>query len=242
MKTMYCTLFLSLGLALCAGCGDNSTRSWENGKSQSSAGTSGSKPADVADNDTAGDQSDNPHGAASPQPGINPHSDLVPGAAASAPLENDGTLEIGSIHWTVPKSWDRKSPGMMVTDEYSLARAEGDAENARFTVSQAKGSLEANIDRWKNKQFSKLDKQYQDSFDVSGCKVTLVDFTGTYVGMQMPGAAPPTSHTDYRMLGAIVEVPKESDMLFIKCYGPAKTIAAHADEIKGFIRSMKLDK
>jgi hypothetical protein len=242
MKTLYCTLFLSLGLALCAGCGDNSTQSWENGKPKSSAGKSSSKPADVADNDAAGEPSDSAHGTASPHPGMNPHSDMMPDASKSALLENDGTLEIGSIHWTVPKSWDRKSPGMMVTAEYSIAHAEGDAENARFTVSKAKGSLEANIDRWKNKQFSKLDKQNQESFDVSGCKVTLVDFTGTYVGMQMPGAAPSASHADYRLLGAIVEVPKEPDMIFIKCYGPAKTIAAHADEIKGFIRSMKVDK
>ncbi len=68
MKTLYCNLFLSLGLALCAGCGDNSTQSWENGKPKSSAGTSGSKPADVADNDAAGEQSDNPHGTVSPPP------------------------------------------------------------------------------------------------------------------------------------------------------------------------------
>ena len=44
---------------------------------------------------------------------------------------------------------------------------------------------------------------------------------------------------DYRMLGAIFET--DGRLNFIKCYGPAKTIAARADEIKGFLYSRSKD-
>ena len=46
---------------------------------------------------------------------------------------------------------------------------------------------------------------------------------------------------DYRMFGAIFQVPGDDLLNFIKCYGPTKTIAAQADEIKGFLRSLKVD-
>ena len=47
---------------------------------------------------------------------------------------------------------------------------------------------------------------------------------------------------DYRMLGAIFQVPGDDRLYFIKCYGPKKTITARADEIKGFLTSLKVDK
>ena len=42
------------------------------------------------------------------------------------------------------------------------------------------------------------------------------------------------------MLGAIFET--DGRLNFVKCYGPSKTMAARADEIKGFLRSLKVDK
>ncbi len=47
---------------------------------------------------------------------------------------------------------------------------------------------------------------------------------------------------DYRMLGAIMQVPGDDMLYFIKCYGPKKTITANYDEIKGFLTSLKVDK
>ncbi len=235
MKIVCCSLFILFGLALCVGCGDNSSQSWEDSKSKSASGKSSSKSADVANNDATSDDSggvtETPHGTTNPHAGAQ-----MPGAAADTVIENDGKLDVETAHWTVPKAWVRKSPGMMLLAEYAV----GDAADGRLTVSQLGGGVEGNIDRWKG-QFSKLDKQNQETFDLDKLKVTLVDLSGVYNdsrGMMGPSVA----RNGYRMLGAVVEVPGQSTLYFLKCYGPEKTIAAHADEIKTFIRSMKVDK
>ncbi len=241
MKTVCCSLFILFGFALCAGCGDNSSQSWEDSKSKSASGKSGSKSADVANNDSASDagsgDTETPHGTTNPHAGTQmPRA----GADADTVIENDGKLDVETAHWTVPKTWVRKSPGMMLLAEYAVPKAEGDKQDGRFTVSQLGGGVEGNIDRWKG-QFSKLDKQNQEAFDLDQLKVTLVDLSGVYNDSRgMMG--PSVSRSGYRMLGAVVEVPGQSTLYFLKCYGPEKTIAAHADEIKTFIRSMKVDK
>jgi hypothetical protein len=241
------SILATIALAFCIGCGDSSSQPWEKTKSPPAAAKSGQKSDEAVNNDVAADSGKAGvaprNGIADSHAGTDAHAGLMmPGEASSAVLENDGTLNLGPFKWTVPKTWVRKSPGMMVMAEFSVPHADGDKDNARLTVSEAKGSLEGNIDRWKNIQFSKLDKQSRESFDVSGFKVTLVDYSGAYVGMQMPGAAPAAPHSDFRMIGAVIEIPGQSDMVFIKCYGPEKTMAARADEVKAFIRSMKADK
>jgi hypothetical protein len=229
-----------LGFA-CLGCGDSSTQAWENGKSQASGGKS-NKPEDVANND-ANDQSDDSHGMVDPHGmvnphGANPHAGMqMTSEGSSEPLENDGKLDLGSLHWTVPKTWIRKAPGMMVQAEYAVPKAEGDKDNGRLTVSLAGGTVESNLDRWKG-QFSPLDKQSQETIEVDKVKITIVDLSGSYAGM--PGSGGP--HADYRMIGAVAEIPGDRGMCFMKCYGPTKTVAAHADAVKSFIRSLKVDK
>jgi hypothetical protein len=223
MKTAYCSWFISLGLVLCAGCGDNSAQSWENGKPQSSAGKSGSKPADVANNDSPSDDS---RGDKSNGP-----QDVVAG--------NDGKLDVDSVHWTVPKSWVRKQPNAVLKAEYAIPHAEGDTEDGRVTVSQVGNTIESNLARWKKQFRNKPSKQNQES--IGPAKVTVLELAGTF---DDPGnmMSAPVTRPGYRMIGAAVEVPNEQLPFYIKCYGPEKTIAAHADEIKGFIRSMKVDK
>ena len=240
MKTAYCSLFLSLGLAMCIGCGDNSTPSWENGKPQASAGKSSSKSADVVNNDSlSGDSSGDKE---TPRGLTNPHAGMPMGdATASTSVENDGKLDVGTVHWTVPKSWLRKQPNMMLKAEYAIPHAEGDKQDGRVTVSQVGGSIEGNLARWRKQFQDKPSKEHQETIDVDGAKITLLDLAGTF---DDPGnmTAAPVTRPDYRMFGAAVEVPGAQMPFFVKCYGPAKTIAAHDDEIKGFIRSMKVDK
>jgi hypothetical protein len=245
MKNSCCYSIVLFGLAFCLGCGDSSTQRWEDSKPQASKEKSG-KSDDVANNDTAGneagdnDKSADSHGTVNPH-GANPHAGMqMPGETSSEPMENDGKLDLDSAHWTVPKTWIRKSPGPMLLAEYAIPKAEADKENGRLTVMQAGGSVENNVDRWKG-QFSKLEKQKQETFDIGKVKITFVDFSGTFNesrGMMGPSVTRP----NYRMLAAIAEVPGENTMIFAKSYGPEKTIATHADEIKAFIRSLKVDK
>jgi len=238
---------ISLGIAFCIGCGDSSPQGWERGKSQASGERSSrEKPSpkidDTADNDDtsmAGDSGD-PHKMINPH-GANPHGDMPMMNTKDEVLENNGKLDLAALHWTVPKSWIRKTPsnGMLLA-EFAIPKAEGDSMDARLTVSQAGGSLADNIERWE-KQFSeKLDKEEKKTAEIAGVKVTLIELSGTFSdsrGMFAP-AGPP--RPDYRLLGAIFE--SDGHFNFIKCTGPAKTIAARSDEIKGFVNSLKMDK
>ena len=159
---------------------------------------------------------------------------------ANEPLKNNGTLDLDMAHWTVPKSWVRKTPkSSFLQAEYAIPKADGDNADGRLTVSQAGGTLEDNINRWKGQFSKKLDKENQETIDVGGTKVTLVDFSGTFDDSRGMMSAPVT-RPDYRMLGAIFE--SDGRLNFVKSYGPSKTMAARADEIKGFIRSLKVDK
>ena len=162
-------------------------------------------------------------------------------AAENGGAQNDGKLDVGGVHWVVPKTWITKRPNMMLKAEYGVPHAEGDAQDARLTVSQVGGSVKDNFARWKKQFGDKPDKDSTETIDVGGVKVTLLDLAGTF---DDPGnmTAPPVSRPDYHMIGATFEIPGEQLPFYIKCYGPAKTIAARGDEIKAFIRSMKVDK
>lgn len=244
MSTLRCMVLVFLGIAFCGGCGD-SQQSWEGGKSQSSAQKKSAKGDEVKDNDVAESTTDseNPHKATNPHGAMNPHEGMqMPTEAADEALENNGKLDLDTAHWTVPKSWIRKTPKSPILQaEYGVPKAEGDKDDGRLTISQARGSVEDNIARWKSQFSKKLDQEKQETIDANGVKVTLVDLTGTFDdarGMMGPTITRP----DYRMLGAIFQVPGEEGLHFVKCYGPAKTIAARADEVKGFLKSLKVEK
>jgi hypothetical protein len=236
-----------LGTAFCIGCGDSSTQSWEGGKSQSSVQKKSPKIDDTADNDdaaTAG-ESGNPHEMINPYGAVNPHGGQMPADAADEALENNGKLDLDTAHWTVPKSWLRKTPKMpnIIQAEYGIPKVEGDKENGRLTVSVALGSLEDNVARWKHQFGDKPDKENEETLDAGGVKIVLVDFSGTFNDSRGPMMMGPTmARPDYRMLGAIFQIPGEDGLHFVKCYGPKKTITARADEVKGFVSSLKVDK
>ena len=78
-------------------------------------------------------------------------------------LENNGKLDLDTAHWTVPKSWIRKTPkSMMLQAEYGIPKAACDKDDGRLTISRAGGSVDENIARWKGQFSKKLDKESQD--------------------------------------------------------------------------------
>lgn len=244
MTTVRSLALLALGIVFCIGCGDSSSQSWETGKSQSSGHKKIPKVADTADNDApvAADESEAPHKMVNPHGAMNPHGGMqLPEGDSGAKLENNGKLDIDTVHFTVPKSWIAKAHSAMLQAEYGVPRAEGDKEDGRLTVSQLGGTLEENVARWKQQFGEKPEKENEETIDVGGIKIVVVDFSGTYNdsrGMMGPTVARP----DYRLLGAIFQIPGEEGLHFIKCYGPKKTVTARADEIKEFLRSLKVDK
>jgi len=170
----------------------------------------------------------------------------MPTGATAETVENNGKLDIKTVHFTVPKSWIRKPPKIssMVHGlaEYAIPKAEGDKADGRLTIITAGGTIEDNVDRWKGQFGAKPDKENEETVNASGIKIMLVDLAGTFSDSMGGPMAPAVVRPDYRMLGAIFEIPGGTERYFVKCTGPTKTITAHADEIKGFLSSLKVDK
>ena len=161
-----------------------------------------------------------------------------PGEQPAATLEGPASREvkIDGLQLTAPKTWTRKPPrSQFIQAEFSLPRAEGDAQDGRLTVSQAGGTVKENVERWRKQFGDKPEKESQEKLEVAGLTVTLVDYSGAY--QDQPGPfAPAVERPGYRMLGAIIEAGGQ--LYFVKAYGPAKTMAPRADEFRQFIRSL----
>jgi len=160
------------------------------------------------------------------------------GNAASQSFDDSGgPVMVDEIVLTAPTGWQRKQPSSsFVAAEFDLPHAEGDEADGRMTVSTAGGTVEANVDRWKA-QFNPLQEEKPpETVEVAGMGVTVVDFSGDFNDSRGP-FAPAVKRPGYRMIAAIV--PAEGRLHFIKATGPQKTMAAHADEIQKFIRSVK---
>jgi hypothetical protein len=153
--------------------------------------------------------------------------------------ENDAHVQFGAISLTAPEGWKRKPTQSSFTQaEFLLPRAKGDDKDGRLTVSVAGGSIQANVDRWKGQFSGALEKTRQEQIDANGIQVTLVDLSGEFNDQRGP-MAPSVKQSGYRMIAAII--PINDQLHFVKAVGPQKTMAAHADEIKSFIRSVKPD-
>ena len=173
---------------------------------------------------------------------VDPHAgmssiDGAPGAATGQPLgDSGGPVELGAITLTAPAGWPQMPPSSsFVAAEFALPRAEGDDEDGRLTISTAGGTVEANIDRWKGQFDAQAKQATQEEIDIAGLKVTLLDASGNFSDQRGP-FAPAIERTGYRMIATIV--PVEGQLHFIKATGPEKTIAAHADKIHEFIRTV----
>jgi len=177
-------------------------------------------------------------------------------ASAQAPATEAGpetrvfTIADRGFSLQAPAGWQRVQPKSgIVETEFAIpsegAAADGTpAQPGRMTVMGAGGTVQANIDRWYG-QFVQPDgsetktKATTKKLDLAGCKVTLVDIPGTY--KDSPGGpfagGRAEERPDYRMLAAIVETPDRGNH-FLKFYGPAKTVAAHADGFRTMVEGM----
>ena len=151
----------------------------------------------------------------------------------------------GSLSLEAPAGWQRVQPKSgIVETEFSIPAAQNGEPAGRMTVMGAGGSVQANIDRWYG-QFAQpdgtatQDKATTKKLEIAGCKVTLVDVSGTYkdkpMGPFAGGAG--VDRPNYRMLAAIVEVPDRGNY-FLKFYGPAATVAAHDDGFRKMVEGI----
>jgi len=153
----------------------------------------------------------------------------------------------GKLKMSAPAAWEKKAPkNRIVTYEFSIAPAKGDKRPGRLTMMPAGGSVKDNIARWKTqfklptgddgkKAFKLEEKEY------GGTQVFLVDIRGTYKDRPAPFVPKQVMRADYRMLGAII-IDESIGQIFVKMYGPAKTIEANAKPFKKMIEELKLAK
>ena len=155
------------------------------------------------------------------------------------------TIACGGLSLEAPEGWKRVQPKSgIVETEFAIPSAGEGLQPGRMTVMGAGGSVQANVDRWYG-QFTQpdgsatKDKAATKTLKLAGCTVTLVDVAGTY--KDMPGGpfagGASIDRPDYRMLAAIVETPGKGSY-FLKFYGPAATVAKHADGFRRMVEGM----
>ncbi len=145
-------------------------------------------------------------------------------------------VDLGGKKMTAPQAWVRKRPrSAMLLAEFSLPHVEEDSNDGRLTVMAVGGSIDANINRWREQFVGKPKKDSREQIDVAGIPVTLVDLSGAYSdqhGMSGPVAERP----EYRMRAAIFDLNGRQHI--IKCYGPQKTMAHYDDDFEAFVKSL----
>lgn len=170
----------------------------------------------------------------------NPHGvDAIPTGRGDI-KELGPVVKLEGVSLTAPEGWSRKQPqSTFVQAEFLLPRVAGDTLDARLTVSVAGGTIEANIDRWKDQFGGTPAKAQQEKMTANGLSITLVDFSGEFNDQRGP-FAPKVQRADYRMIAGII--PAHDQLLFVKAVGPQKTMESHADSIRSFLTTAKTDR
>jgi hypothetical protein len=179
-----------------------------------------------------------------PTPGAKPTSGpVVAQSAGAAPPAMAPPAKPGGLVWDVPSAWSTaptKSSMRLAT--YHVPAAPGDADEAEMAVSRAGGSVDANIERWKEQMGSPpAGFPKREDVKVGNLKVTLFEHRGTFAaGNMMPGgpgeAAPKPG---WAMLAAIVELGGQAAPYFFKITGPEKSVAAARADFDKLVGSLR---
>lgn len=163
------------------------------------------------------------------------HPPVDPNSAPTTtmPMPSSSDHAESSLSWKVPAKWQvMPNTSSMRLATYRIG------QDAEMAVSQAGGSIDANVDRWIN-QFGPDAKKNSKvtTKKVSGLDVTIVEVEGTFGGggMGMNGPAPGAKE-NWALLGAIVATPGMPH--FFKLTGPAKTVKAARPELDELVASI----
>lgn len=163
-----------------------------------------------------------------PEPASGPKSSAASEAPSSAATTSatGATAKAGpgDVTFDAPDGWTKAdNPSPMRRATYRIPRAKGDAEDGELSVSQAGGTVEANLKRWTG-QFEARTRTERTERQIGPLKVTVVELSGTFTGGGMPGAAPSAPKAGWSMLAAIVETTP--GLTFFKLTGPTPTVSA----------------
>lgn len=156
------------------------------------------------------------------------------------------TIAEGKFKLTPPANWVVKPPkNFIIEHEFEVPAAEGDETPARVTVMGAGGSIEANIQRWRD-QFTQpdgadaKDTAKVEKKKVAGQQIHVVNLSGNYLD-KAPAQAKGIERENYRMLAAIIETTqagKKTGNYFIKLVGPAQTVGENEEGFEKMLESL----
>jgi hypothetical protein len=165
---------------------------------------------------------------------------LVPVAGAQEPASQVRSVDLGGMTMEVPDAWkEAKTTSSMRRLQLAIPKAQGDPEDgelAVFVFPGGAGTVQANVERWRN-QFKDETGQPPkgESKTVKGknVEVTRVALSGTFTDPFAGKGA----QANYGLLGAIVETAQGA--YFIKLVGPAGTLKAAEADFDKMIASMQ---
>ncbi len=169
-------------------------------------------------------------------------------------------IEVGEGKLTIflPGTWEKVEPKFNMIDyEFRVAPVPSEAERAettatplkptaeagRLTISQAGGTVEANMQRWIGQFRLGRDADGADAIKKETTKaaplvIHRLDIAGTYFDMVRGPIGPKQERPDYRMLGAMIETPSEGTW-YIKFYGPQALVETEAAAFGKVIAGLK---
>jgi hypothetical protein len=142
-----------------------------------------------------------------------------------------------AITWKAPAAFQAADKGAMRLASYRFPKAAGDNDDADLSVTQVGGDIASNIARWKG-QFDPPAEADVAERTVGDLKVTVVNMSGTYKGMAMPGAGAAGPKEGYALLAAIVVWEGHGDPYFFKLTGPKNTIEAARPAFEELVGSL----
>lgn len=158
------------------------------------------------------------------------------------------SVAVPALKYDAPKEWTSKPPSSsMRVAEFTLPKADGDAEDAALTIyffgAGQGGNVQANIDRWIS-QMAQPDGKTSSAvakttkLTANGLNITLVDVSGTYVAEVSPGSTERLNKPGFRQRAAVIETAEGP--YFVKLVGPAKTVARWDESFITFLKSVKI--
>ncbi len=135
------------------------------------------------------------------------------------------TFILGGMKFSKPDGWTRTAPSnSMRKAEFRIPAAGGNtAEDCVVAFSQAGGTVQWNLDRWKTQVTTAENKPAEATItvlDVAGVKVHVFTSTGSYQD-GMPGG-PKTPREKWMLRGAVIETTPM--LTFAKMMGPEEAM------------------
>ncbi len=149
----------------------------------------------------------------------------------------------GQLMFAAPGDWKKITPKFdFYHAEFNIPKADGDPKEGRITFSQVGGSIKQNLDRWVG-QFKGVDAGNEEQVKnetqkIAGKEVKTIMIKGTFMDGAGP-MAPKTDREDYVLLGAAIEMDQGANV-YIKAYGPKKTMEANQKAFKKMLMEMKV--